>query len=257
MATLTIEEYLKYANLQLAAEAFLIDKSTKQLISSGNALVDALKEGNKHSSRFSESEAIKFASQYEVKAHLANTGTGFSGTLFFNKDTDEYTLSFRSTEFVDDAVRDSESTNVCIKNHGFAFGQLADMENWYQQLKTEGKLPDGVKISVTGYSLGGHLATAFNLMHAEVVEKVVTFNGAGIGSIGDPDSTSLSEMRTKLPEMIGEFNAWRASSSLAGEISFHTGAREGAKSKMGAVLTLCHTTQYPICPQIRPWKEAA
>jgi hypothetical protein len=37
--------------------------------------------------------------------------------------------------------------------------------------------------SVTGYSLGGHLAAAFNLLHfgSAAAPQVVTFNGAGVG----------------------------------------------------------------------------
>jgi len=38
-------------------------------------------------------------------------------------------MSFRSTEFADDAARDNEATNKLeIKDHGWAFGQIADME---------------------------------------------------------------------------------------------------------------------------------
>jgi pimeloyl-ACP methyl ester carboxylesterase len=39
----------------------------------------------------------------------------------------------------------------------------------------------GNGFSVTGYSLGGHLATAFNLLHPGAATQVITFNGAGVG----------------------------------------------------------------------------
>jgi hypothetical protein len=48
----TIAEYLKYANLQMAAEAFLNDPDTGAKRYSGTALVDALVVGNKHASKF-------------------------------------------------------------------------------------------------------------------------------------------------------------------------------------------------------------
>jgi hypothetical protein len=49
----------------------------------------------------------------------ANTRIGFSGTLFRNRDTNETVLSFRSTEFIDDAARDNKATNVLeIKETG-------------------------------------------------------------------------------------------------------------------------------------------
>jgi hypothetical protein len=37
-------------------------------------------------------------------------------------------MSFRSTEFIDDAARDNQATNAMeIKEAGFAFGQIRDM----------------------------------------------------------------------------------------------------------------------------------
>ena len=52
MNTPTVTDYLKFANLQMAAEAFIRDEKTKQLASDGELLINALVEGNKHASRF-------------------------------------------------------------------------------------------------------------------------------------------------------------------------------------------------------------
>ncbi len=187
MATPMITDFLKYATLQMAAEAFIRDEETKGLNDSGEPLLRVLKDGNKHTSRFPESEARKFADPVDgwtVLDQRANTPTGFSGTLFKNNKTNELVLSFRSTEFIDDAVRDNEATNVKeIKDTGWAWGQIADMETWYDELRRDpGKL-QGQTFSVTGYSLGGHLATAFHLLHPDDVKEVVTFNGAGVGKV--------------------------------------------------------------------------
>ncbi len=94
MAT-EIQTYLKYANLQIAAEAFL-----EKIESLG--FVKTLTEGNNRSSKFTQVQAEDFASKYTVVAHQANTSTGFSGTLFKDNATGELTLSFRSTEFADE-----------------------------------------------------------------------------------------------------------------------------------------------------------
>ena len=69
MTTPTTADYLKYANLQMAAEAFLVnpDGSIKDDIST------ALKAGNLHASKFTESEAIKFESEWKVLDQRANT----------------------------------------------------------------------------------------------------------------------------------------------------------------------------------------
>ncbi|TMQ75131.1 calcium-binding protein [Candidatus Accumulibacter phosphatis] len=199
MAAPTITDHLKYASLQMAAEAFIRDEESKDLRGTGDDLVRVLTRGNAHTSRFPESEARKFADTWEVLDQRANTPTGFSGTLFRRVRDDpatgakagELVLSFRSTEFIDDTVRDNEATNVKeIKETGWAWGQIADMETWYDELRRDpGKL-QGQTFSVTGYSLGGHLATAFHLLHSDDVKEVVTFNGAGVGKVksgGFPD----------------------------------------------------------------------
>lgn len=113
----TISEYLKYANLQMAAEAFLVDALGSPL--AGTRYVEGLTNGNKHSSKFTEGEATKFAAEWRVVDQRANTGTVFSGTLFQNNKTGELVVSFRSTEFIDDAIRDNLATNTYeIKNTG-------------------------------------------------------------------------------------------------------------------------------------------
>lgn len=185
MSALSVAEYLSYANLQMAAEAFIRDEKTNVLNNQGIPYVTALRNGNLHASRFVESQAEKFAAEWEVLDQCANTTTGFSGTLFRNRTTREVVMSFRSTEFIDDAARDNKATNVLeIKETGFAWGQIADMQAWYAKLKSDpALLGGGQAFSVTGYSLGGHLATVFNLLNPDAAQRVVTFNGAGVGRI--------------------------------------------------------------------------
>lgn len=186
-----LEDQYKFSKLQMAAEAFLLERG--QPVSDA-ALIRALEIGNRHSSRFTTEEAENFAKHWKVLDQSGDYRTGFSGTLFECVLDDpatgarlgERVVSFRSTEFIDDAVRDNVATNELeIKETGWAWGQLRDMEDWYNGLRKDPDLLMGKDFSVTGYSLGGHLATAFNLMHGEDahVKKVVTFNGAGIGQV--------------------------------------------------------------------------
>ena len=120
MTTPTIADTLKYANLQMAAEAFIRDPVTYVLSGSGTDLIDALKTGNNHASRFTETHqnapqaprrpAEAFADPvtgWTVLDQCINTPSGFSCTLFKNNQTDECVISFRSTEFIDDAVNDN------------------------------------------------------------------------------------------------------------------------------------------------------
>lgn len=194
-----ISDYLKYADLQMAAEAFLTGKNG---VMANEDLVEALQSGNNHASRFTAAQAKNFAEEWIVVEQKENSSTGFSGTLFKSKATNEYVVSFRSTEFIDDAARDNQATNdLEIKTFGFALGQISDMEEWYKSLISSGKLPSGTDLSVTGYSLGGHLATAFNRLHMDDagglphIKEVVTFNGAGIGKV--PAGETLQSLLDK------------------------------------------------------------
>ena len=126
----TITDYLKYANLQMASEAFLTNPGGT--IKTGEKFINALMYGNNHASKFPTLLAEEFAKDWKVVAHQPNTDPGFSGTLFECLTDDparglkkgDLVMSFRSTEFVDDALRDSEGTNAYIASNGWAFGQI-------------------------------------------------------------------------------------------------------------------------------------
>ena len=109
----TISTYLKYANLQMAAEALFDNERNKSapILVAGLTPSDSqLEDGNKHASKFPSTLARQFLSDgWSIVAHQPDTSTGFSGTLFKNDYTGELVLSFRSTEFVDDAVRDNQA----------------------------------------------------------------------------------------------------------------------------------------------------
>ncbi|QAU34865.1 calcium-binding protein [Janthinobacterium sp. 17J80-10] len=193
MATINqVTTYLKYANLQMAAEAIY------SVGFSGSISAAILTDGNNRSSKFTDVLAEQFVKDWRVVAHKANTSTGFSGTVFECLVDDparglvkgEQVISFRSTEFADDAVRDNQATNVLeIKAYGWAFGQIADMKNWVDSLYTNNTIKSGSALNVTGYSLGGSLATAFNLLYPGAMQGTYTFNGAGVGSINSGNLT--------------------------------------------------------------------
>ena len=220
---------LEFANLQVAAEALYVLKehemkniplgSTSQI--KGIINPELLKFGNNRTSKFTATQAEEFAQKWEIVSHIANTGTGFSGTLFratekaastetgINKG--DLVISFRSTEFIDDAARDNQATNSMeISDKGWAFGQIADMEKWVQSLRADGFIGEGKEVSVTGYSLGGHLATVFNILHnyekSDIkIKQTFTFNGAGVGL--DSDGNEMS--RKKLENIIKTFSEHR------------------------------------------------
>ena len=185
--------YLKYANLQMAAESlFALARTAEPGTLSTNMTEATLKLGNNRSSVFTETQAKQFiADKWTVAEHKSNTPTGFSGTLFKNTETGELALSFRSTEFIDDAARDNEATNAReIRKFGWAFGQIADMRNWVNTLYASNQITGTAPLTVTGYSLGGHLAAAFNQLYPTAAQATYTFNGAGIGLLKPGNSLS-------------------------------------------------------------------
>lgn len=188
MRTLSAANGLEYARLQLAAEAFLLGPDGN-VFPSETQLASALMAGNLHSSLLARQDASELLKRWSVVEQASNTRTGFSATLFKNKSSGDYVISFRSTEFIDDYVRDNLATNAKeIASTGWAWGQIADMEMWFAKLKAPGGALQAVdSVDVTGYSLGGHLATAFNLLHPGTAKTVVTFNGAGVGKVKGSD----------------------------------------------------------------------
>ena len=242
---------LEFARLQLAAEALYGFKNAKPewIDSKGNANTsnllfgvdyDSSKEyknhlirGNDHNSKFTPTDAAEFVENWEMVAHIANTTTGFSGSLFRAKKdipgTDikrgDLTISFRSTEFVDDATRDSQATNTFeIADRGWAFGQISDMVRWVRILQERGLIDR--KLNVTGYSLGGHLATAFNLLQRGTafdwqdkkgqlfsleINSTYTFNGAGVGLQSNEEVMNPG----KLAEIIDNFSRDREKGRMA------------------------------------------
>jgi Ca2+-binding RTX toxin-like protein len=226
MANSQLARLLEFANMQMASEAFLLQQPDLGVIPTDReTVVTRLTTGNTHASRFTLVQANQFFSQYEVLAQYRNdpqlaSGAGFSGTLFKSRETGELTLSFRSTEFIDDEVRDNKATNQLeIKDLGWAFGQISEMEAWYAQLRADPNLLGGKSFNVAGYSLGGHLATAFNILRRETfnatgdpdanpVINTYTFNGAGTGSI-------LNGRR--LTDLLADFNRIRANYTASAE----------------------------------------
>ncbi len=197
------------------------------------------------------SQYTYFTQNYDIVVHYPNDDSGFSGTLFRDKRTGELTVSFRSTEFKLDEDGGNWSKDGApgadgnIGSYGFAFAQLASMENFYSRIK-EGKryqvtqtaggpvgewiydpalhammAANASGIDVTGFSLGGHLSSAFTLMHSEA--HAYNYNAAGLGNVYDqpPSGATLRELVRFYEELVS-WNGQRAtlpSSVLFGDLT--------------------------------------
>ena len=222
MTTLTAAQIYDLSLQQIAAESFLdISASTNY---AGPDLKRALRLGSNNPSnpdnsptaerldgktRMTEAQITDFTANYVIVAHQANTASGFSGTLMQKVTRDaggnitsrgDYTLSFRSTEFADDVKGGDWSRDGVagadgeMANYGFALAQIADMEAWFRELRGDRPkaggaystlLPGSANYNVTGYSLGGHLATVFTEAHQDdpKLRHTYLFNAPGRGGL--------------------------------------------------------------------------
>ena len=55
---------------------------------------------------FTPNQTQRFFSRYDLLIHQPNTESGFSATLFQNKESKEYTLAIRGTEFKLEQIKD-------------------------------------------------------------------------------------------------------------------------------------------------------
>jgi len=205
-----ITTHLEFALAQLASESYLdgIDFSDQTELLRGRLLLGSnsyriflnpFERTLPGQSRFTDSLADRLLDQKEIIRHHANDASGFSATLMWDRAANTYTLSFRSTEYRSqneggDFERDRSPTaiptpglgaNAEIFSHGFALGQLLAMQRYYQSLLASGQIPSDAKINVTGYSLGGHLATVFTELNLINVEQAYTFNSPGRGGFAN------------------------------------------------------------------------
>jgi len=217
MTTLSAQQIYDYSLQQIAAESFLdLNLAGQPVPGQELSLAIVLRLGSNNpqnpqniatdselrgKTRMTNQQITDFTTKYEIIAHQADTASGFSGTLFKDRVTGTYTLSFRSTEFAEDNkggdwTRDGLGASLEIGAHGFAIAQLADAEAWFRQLRglradangvTSALLPNAAALNVTGYSLGGHLAGVFTEAHAGDQDiafgQATIFNAPGRGGL--------------------------------------------------------------------------
>ncbi len=200
-----VQNWYDFVLQQMAAESYFEDVDLsdpidiRRALTFGNNRQGFPFNGN---TRFTDSQADDFLDRFQIIHQLSDNpngtsffdNTGLSATLIFNKETNEYTLSIRSTEYQNKRLGGDFERDVLggadreISNVGFAFAQLDSLEHYYAWLKESGKLPQGAVLNVTGYSLGGHLATVFTEVHSAEIKHTYLFNAAGRGEIRDPGS---------------------------------------------------------------------
>ena len=206
-----------------AANANLSDVSYAEGLQSGmtgGQLEGELANDNDSRFRNAASLAKEIGDKYVVlDQYTASTLTGFSATVFQNKETGEVHFVCRGTEgdnLILPAVEDLW-TDVVLAATGVASLQIVELINYVKRLESgPGQAPQygyevvatvyGVdvyefhqvgfadrvalrdaqgipvsfgRVTVAGHSLGGHLATAFARLFPEHTDHVYTYNSAG------------------------------------------------------------------------------
>ncbi|WP_027338434.1 lipase family protein [Helicobacter bilis] len=131
---------------------------------------------------FTPLQAQRFFSRYDLLVHQPNTESGFSATLFQNKETKEYTLAIRGTEPSDtgDLKTDARMALGYIPQ-----GQYNDMLSFYNQCKAKyPAMTESKSLNIAGHSLGGALTQMLALSICDDnneanINEVYTFNSPG------------------------------------------------------------------------------
>ena len=173
------------------------------------------------SSKFSSAQAEGFTKHWQVISHQPDTSSGFSATLFKNKQTGEYVFANRGTAGFFGDILLADVFGIVLE--GKATHQLVDMYRYFRQLETPvgqtvvyrddeisllrdfagianievlgldlgliadeglGVIDETTSVTVTGHSLGGHLSVWFSAFFGSRADHTYTYNGAGIGGFG-------------------------------------------------------------------------
>ena len=130
---------------------------------------------------FSPLQSQHFFERYDLLEHCPNTeSSGFSATFFYNKESKEYTLAIRGTEFKLEQIQDLLNdyyigTNNSDMNR--VIEQYFDMLLFYEETLKPLLQEKGIaRINVVGHSLGGYLAQLFALSYPHSINEVYTYN---------------------------------------------------------------------------------
>ena len=132
---------------------------------------------------FSPLQAKRFFEKYDLLKHCPNTESGFSATLFQNKETKEYTLAIRGTELkLSQAWQDIITTDGSLLLSSTPLEQYNDMLRFYNQCKTKyPAMTESKSLNIAGHSLGGALTQMLTLSLCDDtneanINEVYTFN---------------------------------------------------------------------------------
>ncbi len=128
--------------------------------------------------KFTNDQSVIFATRYRVLATSQEYGlgglSGFDAVLFEDTQNDNKKIfAIRGTDQLIGADWDDDLSQGLVA--GDTPLQFEDMVAFFEQLKSEGKITAGEKITVTGHSLGGALTQAFTAAYRDHVSYSYTY----------------------------------------------------------------------------------
>ena len=142
----------------------------------------------KYNVNFSNSQANHFITRFEVLAfHQDNTefstlfnDTGFSATLFYDTEDNEYILAIRGIDIfrINWNLINAVKSGIKIIRGKVSINYYLSLLRFYDE-KVKPIIQDK-KLTITGHVFGGYLAQLFALSFPDKVNKVYTFNATGV-----------------------------------------------------------------------------
>ena len=142
----------------------------------------------KYNVSFSNSQADHFIKRFEVLAfHQDNTefstlfnDTGFSATLFYDTEDNEYILSIRGIDIfrINWNLINAVKSGIKIIRGKVSINYYLSLLRFYDA-KVKPIIQDK-KLTLTGHVFGGYLAQLFALSFPDKVDKLYTFNATGV-----------------------------------------------------------------------------
>ena len=134
----------------------------------------------KYNVNFSNSQANHFITRFEVLAFSQDNNTGFSATLFYDTEDNEYILAIRGIDIFrfNWNLINAVKSGIKIIRGKVSINYYLSLLRFYDE-KVKPIIQDK-KLTITGHVFGGYLAQLFALSFPEVVHKVYTFNATGV-----------------------------------------------------------------------------
>ncbi|EAL5736214.1 hypothetical protein DR750_08670 [Campylobacter jejuni] len=198
---------------------------------------------DKLNGEFGELQTKNFIQRYEVQFHQPNTTSGFSATLFYDKEKDEFIVGFRGTETdnfissIQDIVQDiTLSLNGNIQSSFL----LEFLEQVNKIIKNKHK-----RIIFVGHSLGGYLAQ-MALIYCDIKYKdklsfspneVYTFNSPSVYGWNFPNIAINPNTIKIMQDLLGKYTI-DVSEKIThiydnGKIEIIASAQYGASNALG------------------------